>query len=83
MGTSLFYHACSEKTRGNGLKMRRGRFRLDIGRKMFPCYGGQALEQVAQRGGGVTISGGVPEASGSGAGCCGLGVTVMGDSLIL
>lgn len=30
MGADLFYRACIERTRGNGLKMRQERCRLDI-----------------------------------------------------
>lgn len=47
MGVSLFYYACREKTRGNGLKAKTVRFRLDDRKKKinkFHCSGGQAME---------------------------------------
>jgi len=40
------------------------RFRLDIRKKLFLSKSGQALEWHAQGAGGVTIPGGVQEASG-------------------
>lgn len=45
---------------GNGLKLCRGSFRLDI-RKNFSKKSGEALEQAIQEGNGVTIAGGAQE----------------------
>jgi len=46
-GDKLFSRVCCDRTRGDGFKLKEGRYKEDI----FYNEGDKALEQVSQRGG--------------------------------
>lgn len=48
-----------ERTRGYGLKLKEGQFRLHTKKKFFDHEGGKTVAQVAWRGGGCLIPGSI------------------------
>ena len=58
----------SGRTRGEGLKLGQGRFRLDIRKKFFHSEGGDALNRLPKGGCGCPIPGGIQDQAGCGSG---------------
>ena len=65
-GDNLFSRDNSDRMRGNGFKLKQGRFRLDVRKKFLYNEGCETLERVAQRGSGGPIPGNIQDQVGQG-----------------
>ena len=74
-GSQLFERVDNNRTRGNGFKLREGRFRLDVEEVLY-YESGEVLEQAAQRACGCPVPGGVQGQVGWGPGQPGLVLNV-------
>lgn len=63
-GPVLYLAISSDRTRGNGYKLKHMKFHVNARKYFFTCKGDQTLEQVAQRGCGVAIYGNIQNLTG-------------------
>ena len=52
----LYIRACSNRTKGNGFKLKESKFRLEVRKKLFYDEDGETLEQISQTSCGCPIT---------------------------